>query len=81
MTELDPDAVKHAETCNGVPIFSQDGLDQWAAECSLDDWGVSGCESKAEAGAYFYGLRPGAVDRASNRGVAAAPGAPVGGEA
>jgi hypothetical protein len=56
--DLDPEAAEHAETCNGIPLFSLDGAGQWAAHCSYADWEVSGCETRAEAGACFYGYRP-----------------------
>lgn len=63
MTALNPAAVAHAERCPGVPVLTQDGVGQWIAECSvyhpeLCGWEVSGCESRAEAGATFYGHDP-----------------------
>lgn len=56
--DLNSEAVEHAETCNGLPKFAEDSTGQWTAECSMGDWEVSGCESRAEAGACFYGHRP-----------------------
>lgn len=67
MSGLNPAAVEHADRCQGVPILTEDSLGQWSAECNgriveagmkWCDWGVSGCESRAEASATFYGHNP-----------------------
>ena len=67
MTTLDPAAVEHADQYIGWPVFEQDGTGLWAAFCSAlpflanpcpTGWEVTGCESRAEAGATFYGHNP-----------------------
>jgi hypothetical protein len=67
VSALSPDAVHHAENCFGFPMFQIDSAGQWSASCSQvaflhnrcpSSWEVSGCESRAEAGATFYGHDP-----------------------
>jgi hypothetical protein len=63
VSALNPDAVHHADRCEGVPVIAEDRLGQFEAVCSIQrpefcDWEVSGCESRAEAGAAFYGHDP-----------------------
>lgn len=60
MTALNPAAVAHADRCPGIPVITEDSLGQFEAVCSIDrpdlcGWEVTGCESRAEAGAAFYG--------------------------
>jgi hypothetical protein len=50
-----PDVKHHGDRCNGLPMFEQDGLGQWAAHCAQGDFEVTGCETRREAGARFYG--------------------------
>lgn len=63
------DGADHAARCVGLPVFEQDGIGHWSAECTARTyepqgdfrvrvpcgWEVTGCESRAEAGARFYG--------------------------
>lgn len=48
-------AEHHADRCNGLPIFEQDGLGQYTASCAQGDFEVTGCKTRREAGARFYG--------------------------
>lgn len=45
----------HADRCNGLPIFEEDGAGQFTARCAQGDYEVTGCETRREAGARFYG--------------------------
>jgi hypothetical protein len=46
----------HADECDGLPIFHQDSGGQWTAFCDQDDnFEITGCETRREAGARFYG--------------------------
>lgn len=58
MSALNPAAVEHAERCPGDPHTTQGGDGTWFAVCSHQDWTAVGCESRAEAGAVFYGHNP-----------------------
>jgi hypothetical protein len=55
-TTFDPTAAEHhADRCHGLPIFEQDGVGQYTARCAQGDFEVTGCETRREAGARFYG--------------------------
>jgi hypothetical protein len=45
----------HADHCDGLPIFTQDSVGQWTAACDRGDFEITGCETRREAGARFYG--------------------------
>lgn len=45
----------HADRCHGLPIFEEDGAGQFTARCANGDFEVTGCETRREAGARFYG--------------------------
>ncbi len=50
------DAEAHADGCPAAIVFSKDSVGHWSAECgSCGRWDVSGCETRAEAGAAFFG--------------------------
>ncbi len=56
---LHPDAGAHADDCLGGPLFTEDSVGHHGAECSAGcGWAVTGCETRAEAGAAFYGHNP-----------------------
>ncbi len=59
-------APHHGDVCNGAPNFSQDSVGQWSVYCGQGShcefelaghgsWEVTGCESRREAGARFFG--------------------------
>lgn len=54
--------IDHAEQCGGVPVIVE-SHSEWSATCwhATDakqcGWEVTGCESRAEAGVFFYGAR------------------------
>lgn len=66
MSALIPAAVAHAERCPGIPVIEESSPGRWDAHCSMQQflsnrcpgWEVSECESRAEAGAAFYGHDP-----------------------
>lgn len=54
---------EHAAACNGDPVIEESGH-EWTATCmhaydaARCPWEVTGCESRAEAGAAFFGCDP-----------------------
>ncbi len=62
------DGIQHAEQCGRDPRFGTDSAGHWNAECMGGHmeggtvvpcgWEITGCESRAEAGAAFYGHDP-----------------------
>jgi hypothetical protein len=54
-----PNGIEHAERCPGDPyIVEERAGGQWSASCTHQcGWEVSGCVSRADAGAHFFGGR------------------------
>lgn len=56
MPDHQPDIEPHADICPGLPRFTTDSVGHWTASCDLcGTHEVTGCESRREAGARFYG--------------------------